>query len=357
MSELDQYDYELPPELIAQYPAPRRDDARLLVIHRQTGRIEHCGIRDLPAFLRPRDCLVFNDTRVIPARLAGIRARTGGKWEGLYLGAMPSGDWRLIGQTRGRLQPGDQIVLRPRADIPPEGNSREPPATVTLTLHGKDAEGVWTASPDNRRPPLQLLAEYGALPLPPYIERDRVTAADCERYQTVFARHQGAVAAPTAGLHFTPELIARCQTLGTDIAYVTLHVGIGTFRPVSVDSLDEHQMHAEWCTVPEATARQLQQVRPEGRVIAVGTTSVRTLESAAKRGHEGVWAGETDLFIRPPYEFQAVDCLLTNFHLPRSTLLVLVSALAGRELIFEAYREAIARRYRFFSYGDAMLIL
>jgi S-adenosylmethionine:tRNA ribosyltransferase-isomerase len=218
-------------------------------------------------------------------------------------------------------------------------------------------EGEWLARPHSDRDVLDLLEEFGAVPLPLYIERDRPTAADRERYQTVYARRPGAVAAPTAGLHFTPELLAACTGRGAAIATVTLHVGLGTFRPVTAARLSEHRMHSEWCEVPEETAATIRAVRSTGgRVIAVGTTTVRTLETAAVSGEVRGWRGETDLFIRPPYTFRAVDALLTNFHLPRSTLLVLVSTFAGRELVQRAYAEAIAEQYRFYSYGDAMFL-
>jgi S-adenosylmethionine:tRNA ribosyltransferase-isomerase len=222
----------------------------------------------------------------------------------------------------------------------------------------RDEEGLWTARPEDGRNPLAVLEQFGTVPLPPYIERERPDLADVERYQTVYARTAGSVAAPTAGLHFTPELFAACEAHGITRATVTLHVGIGTFRPISVERLKEHRMHSEWCELTAETATRLNDVKTSGgRVVAVGTTSVRTLESAASAGSIQPWSGPTRLFIRPPYRFQAVDVLLTNFHLPKSTLLVLVSTFAGRELIHRAYAEAIDRQYRFFSYGDAMLIM
>ena len=346
---LSDYDYVLPDELIARQPAARRDEARLMVVDRRSGTIEHTVIRDLPRFLRRDDCLVLNDTRVIPARLQGVRTATGGRWEGLFLETRPNGAWLLMGQTRGKLQPGEQVTLRPF-----QGESGE----YTLTLWERDEDGLWTARPGDDRSALDVLEQFGTVPLPPYIERERPDRADVERYQTVYARTAGSVAAPTAGLHFTPELFAACEARGITRATVTLHVGIGTFRPISVERLDEHRMHSEWCELSAATATKLNGVQGGGgRIVAVGTTSVRTLESAAGSGTIQPWSGPTQLFIRPPYRFQAVDVLLTNFHLPKSTLLVLVSTFAGRELIRRAYAEAIAGRYRFFSYGDAMLIV
>jgi S-adenosylmethionine:tRNA ribosyltransferase-isomerase len=228
-----------------------------------------------------------------------------------------------------------------------------------LKLVEKDASGEWTVKlPEGSAGGIDLLQYYGEVPLPHYIERETPTSEDLERYQTVYAEHPGAVAAPTAGLHFTPELISRCAARGVDIARVTLHVGIGTFRPINVPSLDDHRMHAEWCRMSQETAEKLRAVRQRGgRVAAVGTTSTRTLESIAAEGGLREWEGETRLFIRPPFDFKVVDMLLTNFHLPRSTLLVLLSTFAGRNLVLQAYAEAVRERYRFFSYGDAMLVL
>jgi S-adenosylmethionine:tRNA ribosyltransferase-isomerase len=358
------YDYELPPDRIAAEPLPERDAARMLVLDRKTQRSDHHTIRDLPALLNPGDCLVLNDTRVIPARLFGRRTSTGGRWEGLFLGTTPDGNWRLIGQTRGRLQPGESITLVPAHDD--QGNG-DLPREFLLWLVALDEDGVWTARPDVPAAPLDILSGFGTVPLPPYIDRPLATPEDRARYQTTFARESGAIAAPTAGLHFTPELLEQCAARGVPYAFVTLHVGLGTFRPISVEQLDHHRMHSEWCELPAATSDLLNQTRATGgRIVAVGTTSVRTLESAAAANLRSErpmppfefrpWSGHTDLFIRPPYRFQAVDALLTNFHLPRSTLLVLVSALAGRDLILRAYREAIEHGYRFYSYGDAMLI-
>ena len=351
MNRITDYDYELPPELIASTPAAQRDAARLLVVDRATSSLSHRTVRDLPELLRPRDCLVVNDTRVLPARLLGKRTATGGRWEGLFLGTTPAGDWRLLSQSRGRLLEGEQVTV-----IAAHAGGAAP---LELTLLEREPEGgVFVFRPAVSEPALDLLQRYGTVPLPPYIERELATPDDFERYQTTYAARPGAVAAPTAGLHLTPELFQRCEARRIARASVTLHVGIGTFRPVSVERLDDHRMHAEWCEVPQATVERLRETREAGgRIVAVGTTTVRTLESAARAGKLTPWQGETDIFIRPSWTFRSVDCLLTNFHLPRSTLLVLVSALAGRELIRKAYEEAISQRYRFFSYGDAMLIV
>jgi S-adenosylmethionine:tRNA ribosyltransferase-isomerase len=360
MDELAAYDYELPPELIATEPLPRRDAARLLVVDRSTGRLEHRNVGDLPEILRSGDRLVLNDTRVVPARLFGTRKATGGKWEGLFLETDAAGHWRLIGHSGGKLQAGETLAIVP-------AHRPESPARLELTLLECDAEGIWTAAPASAptsattsvdRSAVALLEEFGTVPLPPYIRRKLGAGVDWERYQTTFAQRPGAVAAPTAGLHFTPELLERCDRRGIPRTFVTLHVGIGTFRPISVERLSEHTMHAEWCELSSAAAATLNETRAAGgRIVAVGTTSVRTLETAFRDGQFAPWSGPTRIFIRPPYQFGGVDCLLTNFHLPRSTLFVLVSALAGLDLIQRAYAEAVRERYRFYSYGDAMLIL
>lgn len=344
---LETYDYTLPDELIAKEPLARRDASRLLVVRRAAGTIEHRQIAELPELLLAGDCLVVNDSRVLPARLQGVRTRTGGKWEGLYLGSEASGRWRLIGQTRGKLQPGEELAI-PAAGIEP----------LRLKLIERTEEGSWLVEPLQSGSPVELLERYGQVPLPPYMDREQPTEADRERYQTTYARNPGSVAAPTAGLHFSTGLLSRCAARGIDRAHVTLHVGMGTFRPVSVEDVREHVMHSEWCELSPETAVKLQSVKAAGgRVVSVGTTSLRTLESAVAAVGWQAWSGETRLFIRPPYQFQAVDVLLTNFHLPKSTLLMLVSAFGGYELIREAYRQAVAERYRFFSYGDAMLVL
>ncbi|MEX0715309.1 MAG: tRNA preQ1(34) S-adenosylmethionine ribosyltransferase-isomerase QueA [Planctomycetaceae bacterium] len=361
MHDLADYDYDLPADLIAAHPPAERDAGRLLVLRSETGDIEHRTVRDLPGLLRRGDRLVLNDTRVLPARLFGRRAATGGKWEGLFLGVTPDGRWRMMSRTRGKLRPGESIELIPASDATISGVAVSDAATaerIALTLREREADGVWQAEPNVAVDPLAILDRFGTMPLPPYIER-AAEFADRERYQTTFAHEPGAVAAPTAGLHFTPELLTACAVHGVDRTTITLHVGIGTFKPITVERLDEHVMHSEWRRLSEAAADEINDTRRRGgRIVAVGTTSVRTLESAADA--EGVVravSGPTELFIRPPYRFRAVDGLLTNFHLPRSSLLVLVSAFAGRERILRAYAEAISRHYRFYSYGDAMLLL
>ena len=349
------YDYVLPEELIARHPPAEREAARLLVVSRGAATWSHRGMRELPELLLPGDCLVLNNTRVIPARLLGQRTNTGGHWEGLYLGpGHEPAEWRLLCQTRGRLRAGEMVTLQRAGQI----SSAAFGETLQLRLIEKDAEGVWRAMPlVSDVDTLAILEHFGTVPLPPYMQRELAEQQDVERYQTTFAEHPGSVAAPTAGLHFTPELLQRCEERGISHTFVTLHVGIGTFRPMSVERLSEHVMHAEWCDVSAETVARLQQTRSQGgRIVAVGTTSVRTLETASQSGELQPFRGPTNLFIRPPYAFRSVDVLLTNFHLPRSTLLVLVSTFAGRELIQQAYAAAIAERYRFYSYGDAMLI-
>lgn len=349
--DLADYDYPLPDELIARHPPPEREDARLMVVDRAGGNILHRTIRDLPALLRAGDLLVLNNSRVVPARLLGERAATGGRWEGLFLRTTDTGEWQLMMQTRGKLCEGEEISIYPAAS--PQSSDR-----LRLQLLSRDNEGIWNARPISDVEPFSALEHFGTVPLPPYIERDLAEEEDFSRYQTTYALAPGSVAAPTAGLHFTPQLFGECEARGIARAFVTLHVGIGTFRPIATDKLSAHRMHSEWCEIPAETCEAVQAARySNGRVVAVGTTSVRTLESAAGEGHLRPWCGETRLFIRPPYRFQMVDCLLTNFHLPRSTLLVLVSTFAGRELIQHAYAEAVREQYRFFSYGDAMLIL
>jgi S-adenosylmethionine:tRNA ribosyltransferase-isomerase len=347
------YDYELPEELIAKEPLSERDASRLLVVDRQTGATQHRGIRELAELLWPGDCLVLNDTRVLPARLIGKRASTGGKWEGLYLGQAENGDWRLIGQTRGYLKPGERVELTPLGHESPSITE-----SLQLTLTDREPEGVWRMRPEPAGDTLALLQRFGTMPLPPYMQRKMATDTDWQRYQTTYAIHPGSVAAPTAGLHLTEPLLASIADRGIRIARVTLHVGLGTFRPISATSLSEHKMHSEWCEIGESAVRTIQEARGHGgRVIAVGTTSVRTLETVAASGELRPWSGTTSIFIRPPFQFRVVDGLLTNFHLPRSTLFVLVATLAGLDHIQATYRAAIRERYRFYSYGDAMLIL
>ena len=350
LDDLASYSYELPDHLIAREPVAQRDASRLLVLDRATRSLSHRTTGDLPELLEPGDCLVLNNTRVVPARLVGKRTATGGRWEGLFLATDGEGQWKLIGQTRGRLRSREQITI--------ESVHQPDRPTLPLTLISRDEEGTWTARAESDVDAFELLQQYGTVPLPPYMQQPIARDQDWERYQTVYAVEPGSVAAPTAGLHFTPELLDRCRQRGIGTASVTLHVGIGTFRPVSADRLSEHRMHSEWCELDSTCAKQLRETRAgKRRVVAVGTTSVRTLETAASGGTIQAWQGSTDLFIRPPHEFQSVDALLTNFHLPRSTLLVLVSAFAGIDFIREAYQTAIREEYRFYSYGDAMLIL
>ena len=360
--QLSAWQFELPPELIASRPAARRDDSRLLVVDREQGSIQHAHIRELPAFLNPGDLLVFNNTQVLPARLFGFRTATNGRWEGLFVEQSGPGEWIILCDTRGRLQPGESITVVRAYDQRIEANElahTQSGATLRLTLKQKLYDGSWQAAVSDLRTPLEILAEYGSLPLPPYMGRKLADADDQIRYQTTYASQPGAVAAPTAGLHFSPELLQTCIERGLRSAEVTLHVGIGTFRPVTTERLSEHRMHDEWCRLSPDACHAIKETKSAGKcVLAVGTTTVRTLESAfAVCGQIQPWDGRTQLFIRPGFEFQVIDRLLTNFHLPGSTLLVLVAALAGYELTMDAYRQAIEARYRFYSYGDAMLIL
>ena len=339
----DFFDYDLPPELIAQEPCAERDRARLLVVRRARSALEHRSFHELPDLFNPGDLLVLNNTRVLPARLLGQRQYTGGKWEGLFLHQLADGTWELLTQTRGRLMKGETIEVEP--------------GSLQLHLVGKLAEGHWLARPSEAGSPTELLAQHGHVPLPPYIRKGSAVPADLERYQTVYAREAGAVAAPTAGLHFTPRLFDRLRQRGIAWTFVTLHVGLGTFQPIKTEDVTAHRMHREWGELPPAAVEAIQACRQRGsRVVAVGTTSVRVLETVAAIGELRPWSGETELYIYPPYEFRVVDALVTNFHLPRTTLLLLVSAFAGVDLLRQAYRTAIEERYRFYSYGDAMLI-
>lgn len=347
MTQISQYDYQLPRDLIAQHPLAVRSDARLMVVDRAQQTIEHAHIRDLPEVLRPRDLLVVNDTRVIPARLVGRRERTNARWTGLFLQADEHGAWQILSKTRGKLEAGESIQVL-------SWDLRE---TIRLRLLTQLEGGAWAVRPEPFGEPLEILQRVGRVPLPPYIRDGEMTDEDEQSYQTVFAQTAGAVAAPTAGLHFTPELLTALAARGVQRAAVTLHVGIGTFRPVTAERLEDHVMHSEWATVSEATVAQIAATRQaNGRVIAVGTTVVRSLESAAREGTLTPFTGQTNLFIRPPHEFRTIDALLTNFHLPKSTLLVLVRTFGGDELLQRAYRVAIEQQYRFFSYGDAMLL-
>ncbi len=353
MSELDPYDYRLPQEQIAQHPLNERVDARLLVVDRRKQSWETMHIRDLPDLLSQRDMLVLNDTRVVPARLVGYRKRTGGKWSGLFLEFDSNGFWRILGKTRGRIEEGESVVL-----LDPQ---QQPAAELVLVKRLDD--GGWLVRPSATSTPWGLLDRIGRVPLPPYIRGGEMEANDCERYQTVYAEKPGAVAAPTAGLHFTESLLESLADIGVQRHHVTLHVGEGTFRPIQVQRLQDHNMHSEWGELTDPVAGAINEHRRNGgRLVAVGTTSVRVLESAAIAAADGdgvlaAWHGQTSLFIRPPYSFQVTDAVLTNFHLPKSTLMVLVCTFAGHELIQQAYRYAVSERFRFYSYGDAMLIV
>jgi len=348
-NELDEYDFELPRELIAQEPTIKRTDSRMMVIHRATGHIDHVSVRDLPSFLRAGDAMVVNDSKVIPARLIGFRAQTRGRWEGLFL-REENGIAELICKTRGYIQPGEEIVVRD-----PEGRE-----TQKLIVVAGSERGHMLLKPEPEIPWLELLESNGRVPLPPYIRDGKMTTMDKERYQTVYARTPGSVAAPTAGLHLTPDLIQRVRTAGVALVSLTLHIGLGTFRPIQAATLSEHKIHSEFAQITDPVVKRLASCRSEGgRIVAIGTTSARTLETAAMAGGGSLvpWSGQTDIFIRPGHTFKAVDVLLTNFHLPRSSLLVMVSTFASRELILEAYRKAIEEEYRFYSYGDCMLIV
>jgi len=341
---LSALDYDLPPDRIAQHPVEPRDHARLLVVERATGRFVDQHVYDLPNWLRRGDLLVLNDTKVIPARLLGEREKTGGKWEGLFLQQLPDGRWELLTQTRGSPKPGEWVKLD-------QGG-------VRLRLTEKTAEGHWLAQPEPFEPAEVLLDRCGHTPLPPYIRKGRADPGDRQRYQTVYARKAGSVAAPTAGMHFTPQLLERLEAAGIQRTFVTLHVGIGTFQPIQSEDVTRHVMHSEWCEISQPAVDALQRCRRDGgRIVAVGTTSVRVLETVARLDPLRPWRGETRLYIYPPFEFRLVDVLMTNFHLPRSSLLALVAAFMGLDLMHAAYRHAISAGYRFYSYGDAMLIV
>ena len=335
------FSFDLPEELIAQTPLQRRDSSRLMHLDPQTGRIEHRHFYELPEYLREGDCLVVNDTRVLPARLLGAR-RSGGSVELLLLRDLGDGRWECLSRPGRKTKPGTELSF---------GNG-ELTATVEAVADGGNRivqfhyEGIF----------LEVLERLGKMPLPPYIKEE---LQDAERYQTVYSREIGSAAAPTAGLHFTPELLEQIRAMGVTVCSITLHVGLGTFRPVKEDEIEDHEMHSEYCIVPQETADAINRTKERGgRVIAVGTTSCRTLESfAAEDGRLEAASGWTNIFIYPGYRFKCIDALITNFHLPESTLIMLVSALAGREQVLHAYEVAVQERYRFFSFGDAMLIL
>ena len=334
--------FDLPQELIAQDPLEDRASSRLLVLDKKTGEVTHRGSRDILEYLKPGDCLVINDTKVIPARLFGVKEDTGAKIEVLLLKRREHDIWETLVKPGKKAKPGTRIVFG-------EGLLT---GTVLETVDDGNRliqfsyEGIFE----------EILDQLGQMPLPPYITHQ---LKDKNRYQTVYAKHDGSAAAPTAGLHFTKELLKQIEDMGVKIAHVTLHVGLGTFRPVKVENVQDHHMHSEFYMVEESEAKKVNDTKEAGgRVICVGTTSCRTVESAAdENGRLKSGSGWTDIFIYPGYEFKILDALITNFHLPESTLVMLVSALAGREHVLAAYEEAIKERYRFFSFGDAMLIL
>ena len=333
--------YDLPPELIAQTPLEKRDESRLLCLDKATGEWSHHHFYELPDFLRAGDCLILNNSRVLPARLLGRRLPGGGACEVLLLQDKGDKVWECLVRPGKHLREGARVsfgdgeLTAEIAEVLPDGNR----------LVRFDYEGIF----------LEVLERLGKMPLPPYIKEE---LQDQERYQTVYSKVNGSAAAPTAGLHFTPELLERIAAKGVGVGYVTLHVGLGTFRPVKEDEITDHEMHSEYCVIPQETADLINETkRGGGRVICVGTTSCRTVESwAAEDGTMTASAGWTNIFIYPGYRFKVLDGLITNFHLPESTLIMLVSALAGREHVLAAYREAVRERYRFFSFGDAMLI-
>lgn len=352
---INDFDYELPAELIAQKPADKRDFSRLLVVHRDTGKIEHRHFYDVLDYLNEGDCLVLNNSKVLPARLFGVKEGTGAKIEFLLIKRLDGDLWETMVRPGKRLKPGDSV------DFSCGGEKAKFRAVVEAygeegTRHVRfDYDGIF----------LERLEELGSMPLPPYIERSS-EEADKDRYQTVYCKEEGSVAAPTAGLHFTKELLEKAQAKGVKLAYVTLHVGIGTFRPVKCEIIEEHKMHFEEYSVSAESAKTINETRKNGgKIICVGTTSSRTVESAAVLNEEGdipkyvmkEGQGSTGIFIYPGYEFKIVDSLITNFHLPKSTLLMLVSALYDREKMLEIYKTAVEEKYHFFSYGDAMIIL
>ncbi len=339
MLTVHDFDYELPESLIAQTPIEPRDSSRLLVLDRETGALQHKHFFNIVELIRPGDLLVANDTRVIPARLIGKRADTGGRVEVFLLHRQSQDFWEVLVKPGKKMRPGQQVwfddSLRCEVQDVTEYGGR-----IIRFLY----EGLFET----------VLDQLGETPLPPYIHQKLTNP---ERYQTVYARERGSAAAPTAGLHFTPALMEAVRAKGAEFAFVTLNIGLGTFRPVRIENIAEHVMHREFYSVTTETVERIQQTKKNGgRIIAVGTTAVRTLESAAAGGQPAAGSGWSELFIYPGYEFKVIDALITNFHLPQSTLLMLVSALAGREKILAAYNEAVREKYRFFSFGDAMFI-
>lgn len=340
--DIKQYDFELPEELIAQVPLKNRASSRLMVCNRKSETIEHYQFSDIKQFIEPGDCLVLNDTKVLPARLYGAKEETGGKVEVLLLHQTNGDEWDVLVKPAKKIKEGTRIVF---------GNGQLVAECIHTKEHGGRKvrfhyDGIF----------LEVLNSLGEMPLPPYIKEQ---LSDRERYQTVYAKEEGSAAAPTAGLHFTNELLEELETSGVSLAYLTLHVGLGTFRPVSVDRVEDHDMHAEFYQLSEETAEKLNNVKKNGgRIISVGTTSTRTLETVIRDfGTFQQASGWTDIYIYPPQKLNAIDGLITNFHLPKSTLIMLVSAFASRDFILEAYHQAVEEKYRFFSFGDAMLIL
>ncbi|HHY72876.1 MAG TPA: tRNA preQ1(34) S-adenosylmethionine ribosyltransferase-isomerase QueA [Bacillus bacterium] len=341
--KVDLFDFDLPDELIAQKPLEERTASRLMVLNKKTGEYKHEQFKGIVNYLQPGDCLVLNDTRVLPARLYGMKEDTGAKVEVLLLKQLENDLWETLVKPAKRVKVGTVITF---------GDGRLKAKCVDESEHGGRNfeflyEGIF----------YEVLDSLGEMPLPPYIKEQ---LEDRERYQTVFARERGSAAAPTAGLHFTEELLEEIRQKGVHVAFITLHVGLGTFRPVSVEKVEEHDMHGEFYQMTKETAELLNRVQTGGgKIISVGTTSTRTLETIASKfaGHFHEDSGWTNIFIYPGYEFKAINAMLTNFHLPKSTLVMLISALAGREHVLHAYQEAVKERYRFFSFGDAMLII
>ena len=334
------FDFYLPEELIAQTPLEKRDNSRLLHLDKNTGKIEHKHFYDIKQYIRPGDCLVLNDSRVLPARLIGTRP-TGGAVELVLLKDLGDNCWECLSRPGRKTKPGQELIF---------GNGELTAVVQDLTQGGNRIvkfayKGIF----------LEILERLGKMPLPPYIKEE---LQDSERYQTVYSKELGSAAAPTAGLHFTKELLSEIEDMGVSICCVTLHVGLGTFRPVKAENIEDHDMHSEFCIIPEETAKTVNDTKKAGgRVIAVGTTSCRTLESfTTDDGVLQATSGWTNIFIYPGYKFKCIDALITNFHLPESTLIMLVSALAGREHILNAYKTAVNEKYRFFSFGDAMFI-
>ena len=338
---VEEFDYDLPEELIAQTPLEKRDASRLLILDKETGEIEHHHFNEIINYLNPGDTLVLNDTKVLPARLIGIKEETQADIEVLLLKNMQEDTWECLVKPARRIKVGTTVTF---------GNGK---LKAKCTEIGADGIRYFTFLYEGIF--LEILEQLGTMPLPPYIHKK---LEDQSRYQTVYAKEVGSAAAPTAGLHFTKELLKQIKEKGVHIAYITLHVGLGTFRPVSVDTIEQHQMHSEYYHMTKEVAEQLMQTKKENhRIIAVGTTSTRTLETIMTKYQEfKECSGWTDIFIYPGYQFKAIDALITNFHLPKSTLIMLVSAFAGREQILNAYQEAVKEKYRFFSFGDAMLI-